>query len=1334
MAARKFSTRSALAFVLPAEQQAPVQSIRKIHDRVYDRWPPHINFFFPFVPEEVVPSVVPRIRDALAHIQPFSTVLDTIGSFSHGKGPLTVWLGPRDIQPFVEVFNALSPLFPDLQNNGRDAFVPHMTLGQVQRGKAFETAAAQFKEIIGSIECVVDSLQILVRDADTAFESLYTVFLGGREPEFHANVANRGRNPAAGNEDDQLMSASASAAADHPSVSVLLKNSSATGPHDFAELLGAVMKAGDSMVKAPAKKEKPLVHFFDDNVKCCRSAIAVDTSGSTSGSILKWSLEAVRQAVNMPDRAPNDARESIMERAISWNSIAELRPLSRMSSGGFTAPATIIPLLQPSVRNLLITTDGEITNLEVESLRKALKNCKVNNVIAFIVGGRSPFERASPKDIEMSVFFPLLEHCISRGGTFMLFFITKEDEEHGPDRKVARFSDDQVRIEARLLIKCTSERCAQFSQFVDPPKTYDNSVTWDDVPIVNLGALSYMLVEDDPEYVKPVVAEEHAMNVPGISTPVDLVKRAAELSNMHGHGARDIFASVGMDQFVCDVLPQLIDEGKICSADLAAYLRDIVQKWQRLNLLRIEKETEDPHLSTLLDSFRVMCEERATNDSPELRERLALVADEMRPLLEMRTTRREYFSGIVRSVSSYILDHLAKITAADSAPDYAELPQVFTLDAVSKRMANRARRANVVAPEKLVAPAQAESEWDMTNAPPVCSECLICMRDHVPGAMLTVDISKEHTNVLALNVSDVGIDDALTTGLWNTVAFPAGNFCVSCAFACAALGQHPMTRQPVAAVIPCVDLSIPVNKKLMRNSLCNTFFAGKDLPSTWLVFYGALEGLKREQRFPDELINAFQNTLLHNIRCNLFPETSPLGKSEVMLDAIHRAVCLGIDRMNPETWLVTLRNRSIPSVAMLATTVLAHDDSDQARKSATCMMRRQFFKTIVTAILNAAKRNPKNLRKMRNAIEHDIFNSVAACPVLGTQRLVSITSSNLLKVLFNTRNYSNMMSGMARVISHFKMTSFDELITPAAFSSFLAYIYEHVTRAQISSSQRKVEDFLVACFKPRSGAGELLSDAFFDGAVETSGGDSAALAAVLDSAPYKKAMKSLENTINCGHHKIPRFALSHLYSPPVSHCGICGRPFLSQEEIRQIRDPRSRKLMLDCLVEKLKTRRAKHFAEVFGTSVDSPLPTSSCSMCSLHESVRFACSLPQFCQLKVPTRELVLAALSHIFDHAEPGFTYSPQMLNSIVLCMCDYLQKRELWYKAGRVPPDGSTLLAIRERIVSEIEGDELSGEDVIVDSGLDPELFQQLTAPIEFDPVSDSVAANTPKAMDID
>jgi len=660
------------------------------------------------------------------------------------------------------------------------------------------------------------------------------------------------------------------------------------------------------------------------------------------------------------------------------------------------------------------------------------------------------------------------------------------------------------------------------------------------------------------------------------------------------------------------------------------------------------------------------------------------------------------------------------------------LPEAFTLDAVTSKMANRTRRAKVVTPAKLVAAAEAQKEWNLTNAPPVCPECLVCMRDNVPAAMLGVDITKEHTNVLALNVSDTGIDDALTTGLWNTVAFPAGNFCVSCAFACAALGQHPMTRQPVVAVLPCVDLSFSENRTLMHDSLCNVFFGGKSLPSSWLVFFGALEALKREQRFPDEMIDAYQSNLLHHTRCNLFPELSPLGKTEYMLDAMRRAVCLPIDRMNPETWLVTLRNRSIPSVSIMSTTVIANDTSGDSLKSATCMVRRQFFKTIVTAILNAAKRNTGNLKKMRIAIEHDIFECVAGCPVVGTQRLVSVTSSNLVKILFNQRNYTNMMSGMVRVMAAFKMDNFDQLISPAAFSSFLAYIYQNVTRAQISASQRKVEDFLSDCFKPRLDASSsLLSDAFFDGALEACGGDPAALAAVLDSAPYKDSINSCRMTELCNHDAIPCFAKSHMFSPPVTHCGICGRPFLTQTEISALKNPRVSSDQLAHIIDSMKARRNKHFAEVYGTNAENFLPTPSSSISSLHDSVRVVCSQPMFRDLKVPTRELVVAVANHTIERNNPGCPYSRSHLNFIVLCLCDFLGKRADWALAGRVPP-GECLLTLRERAVQEAAADDVSGISIVTDTGLDPELLRQLTAPIVFDPVADNVAPKPMKDSD--
>jgi len=453
-----------------------------------------------------------------------------------------------------------------------------------------------------------------------------------------------------------------------------------------------------------------------------------------------------------------------------------------------------------------------------------------------------------------------------------------------------------------------------------------------------------------------------------------------------------------------------------------------------------------------------------------------------------------------------------------------------------------------------------------------------------------------------------------------------------------------------------------------------------------------------------------------------------------MLDAMHSAVCLPIDRMDPETWLVTLRNRSIPSVAIMAQTVVANDPSSEALKSAVCMVRRQFFKTIVTAVLNAAKRNPGNLKKMRNAIEHDIFESVASCPLIGSQRLVSVQASNLVKILFNSRNYQNMMSGMVRILTSLKMKSFDELVSPAAFSSFLAHIYEHVTRAPISASQRKVEDFLSMCFKPSSDVRlAILSDAFFDGAVETSGGDAAALRSVLDSAPFKQSIMSLENTMKCDHCKIPRFAKSHLYSAPVTHCGICGHPFLTQTEINSLKCPSwaGRAEQARELAEKLKDRRGKHFAEVFGTKRENFVPNASSSIVNLHESVRAVCSEPQFKDLTVPTRELVLAVLAHILDRADPGCPYISEILNDIVFCLSDYLQQRSRWKLGGHEPP-GVVLMTIRDRILREVDADEVSGIDVVSDSGLDPELVKQLTAPVEFNLADCNVASRSAHASD--
>ncbi len=178
---------TALAFVLPEELQENIQKIRKNYDKAYDHWPPHINFFFPFIPEyQITETLAKQISEALVNVKPFKVVFDNISYFNFGKDkPITIWLGPHNPKPFEETFNALKPLFPRLRIKHKK-FTPHLTLAQKSQFQ-FRKGQERFMKQIGPIECTIDSIQILERYGSGAFEPKWTIYFGGKEPVFHKN-------------------------------------------------------------------------------------------------------------------------------------------------------------------------------------------------------------------------------------------------------------------------------------------------------------------------------------------------------------------------------------------------------------------------------------------------------------------------------------------------------------------------------------------------------------------------------------------------------------------------------------------------------------------------------------------------------------------------------------------------------------------------------------------------------------------------------------------------------------------------------------------------------------------------------------------------------------------------------------------------------------------------------------------------------------------------------------------------------------------------------------------------------------------------------------------
>lgn len=191
------SYRSSLVVVPVSSIQEPIQTLRRKHDKHFQRWPPHINLIYPFLasPTESQTSsevessdqskeppvrklrtdIISRVRKAVRDVRPFTVLLDadTAGVFKHGKKSATVWLRPVDVNeaasghdedsepfsrdgeqwnpkcsnPIKDLQAALQREFAECDTDTRP-FTPHLSVGQAAGAKAAEALVEQAKKII----------------------------------------------------------------------------------------------------------------------------------------------------------------------------------------------------------------------------------------------------------------------------------------------------------------------------------------------------------------------------------------------------------------------------------------------------------------------------------------------------------------------------------------------------------------------------------------------------------------------------------------------------------------------------------------------------------------------------------------------------------------------------------------------------------------------------------------------------------------------------------------------------------------------------------------------------------------------------------------------------------------------------------------------------------------------------------------------------------------------------------------------------------------------------------------------------------------------------------
>ncbi|USP80199.1 hypothetical protein yc1106_07473 [Curvularia clavata] len=199
---KQLSHKSALVLLPPPGIVEPIEAVRRVYDRQFFRWPPHINLLYPFLlsPSEsgrLQSDIRMRIEKVTQNIQPFHMALraDPPGVFHHSKTSKTVWLGPttrsvRELQAALQY-----EFFRGVPDCNRRPFRPHISIGQAKSHDAADHLSAEITKSISEFVArntnvnggdrpaelgwLVDQVHVIERKGDKdRFKIIGTIRLG----------------------------------------------------------------------------------------------------------------------------------------------------------------------------------------------------------------------------------------------------------------------------------------------------------------------------------------------------------------------------------------------------------------------------------------------------------------------------------------------------------------------------------------------------------------------------------------------------------------------------------------------------------------------------------------------------------------------------------------------------------------------------------------------------------------------------------------------------------------------------------------------------------------------------------------------------------------------------------------------------------------------------------------------------------------------------------------------------------------------------------------------------------------------------------------------------
>jgi 2'-5' RNA ligase/endonuclease/exonuclease/phosphatase family metal-dependent hydrolase len=180
------STATALAIVVPPRLQSDINVLRKVHDKAYRRWQPHVNVVYPFVAPARLDEAISLLKKNLAHqeLETLKLEVNEVGVFRHRKNA-TVFMKPSNESEAMlrKLRGSITQALGCEENEGtyEGGFRPHLTIGQASLlGGLIEKLVAKVEKVKG-LAWNVKSLVVLKRESTGEMKIVDEITIGNQD-------------------------------------------------------------------------------------------------------------------------------------------------------------------------------------------------------------------------------------------------------------------------------------------------------------------------------------------------------------------------------------------------------------------------------------------------------------------------------------------------------------------------------------------------------------------------------------------------------------------------------------------------------------------------------------------------------------------------------------------------------------------------------------------------------------------------------------------------------------------------------------------------------------------------------------------------------------------------------------------------------------------------------------------------------------------------------------------------------------------------------------------------------------------------------------------------